>query len=50
MSDHFQQAPSAAAPIARTGKQLIHIARNFQQLPLILFSKEHPIQPQTNQL
>jgi hypothetical protein len=31
ISDHFQQAPPAATPVARTDKQMIHIVRNFQQ-------------------
>jgi hypothetical protein len=41
MSDHFQQAPPALPPLARTDKQLINLVRNFQQLPLI-FGGDHP--------
>jgi hypothetical protein len=41
MSDHFQQAPPALPPLARIDKQLIHLVRNFQQLPLI-FGGDHP--------
>ena len=41
MSDHFHQVPQVSTPVARTDKQLIHIVRNFQQLPLI-FGGDHP--------
>jgi hypothetical protein len=41
MGDHFQHAPSIPTPAPRSNKQLAHIVRNFQQLPLI-FGGDHP--------
>jgi hypothetical protein len=36
IGDHFQQVPLPLASIPRSNKQLAHLVRSFQQLPLIL--------------
>jgi hypothetical protein len=41
MGDHFQQVPLPPTSIPRSNKQLAHLVRNYQQLPLI-FCGDHP--------